>query len=347
MKAFIPFLVLASFNVFSADIEKTVAILKSEKDCVIKGERTKHTVQTDRKVRKGHHYFGATSHGDIAVLEDSSKVTLYLCPRSEPVLVGKIWNDIAVTVPEFNNCSVPQITKLTVQLGSEHAYFRWIQAGDPKSSLCQKKESLVSSEEKKAGPEICEDESKGSIMELTQDVIEADSKMNQKKLNKWFKQKVVEDKNSNVFGEFRYTAAFPLECEKTEDKMVDGVYAYGGQGNCKDYKMINREVNPLKSGSKKSENKFLAQVFSKKDGEIKRVEHVALPKGYGNAEYFIVHKELKNGDKVKYKIDPNINAAYNPIEIVNETKKKIEGSQLLHMGYGMSGGFGMNNFGMW
>lgn len=345
MKAFIPFLVLASFNVFAGDVEKTVAVLQKEKECISKGERTKITVKTDRVENKGKHYFGVTSHGDIAVLEDNNKVILHLCPRSEPVLLGKILEDIGVTKSEFKGCSVPQITRLNVELGSQQLYFRWLQADE--SSLCKDKNdtSVVFSEEKKIAPEICDEESKGSIMELTQDVIEADSKMNHKKLNKWFKQKVAKDDKSNVYGEFRYTADFPLQCEKSDDKMVEGVWTYGGQGNCKGYKMINREVNPLKEGSKKSENKFLAQVFSKKDGEIKRVEHVAQQKGMGQAEFYIVHKQLKNGDKVKYKIDPNINAAYNPIEIVNETKKKIEGAQLLQMGFAMGGGFGMNNFG--
>lgn len=345
MKAFIPFLALASFSVFAADIEKTVATLHKEKECLTKGERTKVTVQTNRSENKGQHYFGVTSHGDIAVLEDNNKVTLYLCPRSEPVLLGEIFQEIGVTKSEFKGCSVPQITKLTAKLGSEHLYFRWLQADE--SSLCNDKNdtSVVFSEEKKIAPEICDEESKGSIMELTQDVIEADSKMNHKKLKKWFKQKVDKDDKSNVYGEFRYTADFPLQCEQSEEKSSELVYggnSFGAFGNCKGLKMINREVNPLKEGSKKSENKFLAQVFSKKDGEIKRVEHVAQQKGLGQSEFYIVHKQLKNGDKVKYKIDPNINAAYNPVEIVNETKKKIEGSQLQQMmGFGMNSNFGM------
>lgn len=169
MKALAGLLLLSSFSVFAVDIEKTVAILQKEKPCFNGSERTKISVKTDRKVRKGHHYFGATSAGDIAVLEDSSKVTLYICKRNEPINTGKVLNDIAVTVPEFNNCSVQQIIKMNVVLNEKTPlYFRWIQAGEPKTSLCVKQKPKA-----KEKAEICEEEKESSLSELSKDVQKA------------------------------------------------------------------------------------------------------------------------------------------------------------------------------
>lgn len=137
MKALAGLLLLSSFSVFAVDIEKTVEILKKDKPCYDGGERTKISLKTNRKERKGHHYFGSTTAGDIAVLEDSNKVTLYVCKRKEPITSGKVSNSIDVTVPEFNNCKVQQIIQMNVVLNEKMPlYFRWIQAGEPRTSLC-------------------------------------------------------------------------------------------------------------------------------------------------------------------------------------------------------------------
>lgn len=168
MKALAGLLLLSSFSAFAVNIEKTVAILQKEKPCYNGSERTKISVKTDRKERKGHHYFGATSAGDIAVLEDSNKVTLYICKRAEPINTGKILNDIAVTVPEFNSCSVQQIIKMNVVLNEKTPlFFRWIQAGEPRTSLCEKQKP-----KSKEKAEDCEDKD-SSISELSKDVQKA------------------------------------------------------------------------------------------------------------------------------------------------------------------------------
>jgi hypothetical protein len=95
----------------------------------------------------------------------------------------------------------------------------------------------------------------------------------------------------------------------------------------------------LKEGEKKSNNKFLAQVFSKEDGKIMRVEKQNIMM---TGEVFIVHKKLKNGENVVYVIDPKINAGHNPIQISHIEQKKVEFYQPQNLGIsmGINSGFG-------
>jgi hypothetical protein len=75
----------------------------------------------------------------------------------------------------------------------------------------------------------------------------------------------------------------------------------------------------------------LAQVFSAKDGKIVRVERSMVVGGFLNSSnlgIFVVHKELKNGDKVEYTIDSSLNAGLNPVTVLNKTKGKLESSTI-------------------
>lgn len=169
----------------------------------------------------------------------------------------------------------------------------------------------------------------GSVIKLSSDIDKADQKIKMKELRDWYKEKVTKEEAESPYFESRSVYNFPLDCENPNK--------YGEEPICKGHAIVNRNVLPLKAGDKKSKNPYLAQVFSKKDGKIDRVDLESYGMG---GQVFVVHKTLKDGSKVHYKINTNLSANFNPVEVIDEKKGQIETSRLSSlMGFNM----GFNN----
>lgn len=165
----------------------------------------------------------------------------------------------------------------------------------------------------------------GSIVSFSKDVEKADQKLMLKELKNWYKEKVSKKDVDTTMMEFRSVADYPLKCEMKDTEYV-----------CQGNKLIQRPILQLKEGDKKSKNPYLAQVFSKKDGKIEKIELEQYGMG-GTA--FVVHKTKKDGSKVQYKIDTNLSAANNPIAVIDESKGQIEYAELRNLGVNL----GFNN----
>lgn len=162
----------------------------------------------------------------------------------------------------------------------------------------------------------------GSIVTFSEDVKQADQKLMLKELRGWYKEKVSKKEAESTLMESRTVADYPLNCEMKDNETV-----------CKGSQYILRPVLPLKEGDKKSKNPYLAQVFSKKDSKIEKVELEG--SGMGGFVY-VVHKLKKDGSKIQYKINTNLSAANNPIAVIDESKGKVEYAQLYSLGASFS-----------
>lgn len=185
--------------------------------------------------------------------------------------------------------------------------------------------------------EICEDE-KNSIIELSEDVKKADQKMKMKSLMKWYKTNVEAEEDDSPYMVTDTIVDMSLnDCTKSSDFM--GMKFVMVNPGCENSKTHQKLVTPLKKGEKKSNNKFLAQIFSKKDGKILLVDEIP---AMFSGKTFIVHKKLKDGRIVQYSINTGVNPALNPVQVIDETKKKAQTSVGQKTGF-VGAGFSMNN----
>lgn len=185
--------------------------------------------------------------------------------------------------------------------------------------------------------EVCEDE-KNSIIELSKDVKKADQKLRMKNLMKWYNSRVEteEDEIPYIVNTKIVDLSAP-DCSTT--KTFFGI-SYITNADCKKGEESQRIVAPLRKGDKKSDNKFLAQVFSKKDGKITLVEEIP---GMMSGKMFVVHKKLKNGNVIRYSINTAINPALNPVQVLDSGKKKMEFSHSMNKTFSIGASFGTNN----
>lgn len=186
--------------------------------------------------------------------------------------------------------------------------------------------------------EVCEDE-KNSIIELSEDVKKADQKMKMKNLMKWYKTKVEMEDN-----EVPYLVTESIidlaDTKCSEEKAFLGIKYVMVKSGCEEGKSHQKLVAPLKKGDKKSNNKFLAQIFSKKDGSIVLVDEVP---GMMSGKMFVVHKKMKDGNMVHYMINTAINPALNPVMVTDDGKKKAQKTISHDKTFSMGASFGNNN----
>jgi hypothetical protein len=114
MRSLIAILVLSVSLAASADeFNHTVRELLEERACPDGGDRQHVTIPTSREESPGDHYFGATSYGDLAAIQDNKLIHLYLCKRPFEFEDGEISSDISLTDAGIN-CSVGEILKLNL-----------------------------------------------------------------------------------------------------------------------------------------------------------------------------------------------------------------------------------------
>jgi hypothetical protein len=186
--------------------------------------------------------------------------------------------------------------------------------------------------------EICEDE-KNSIVELSADIKKADQKLKMKNLMNWYKSKVEMEENEVPYLVTNSIVDLSVnDCSEKKDFLgIEYVFVKQDCGNTKNHQQL---VAPLKKGDKKSNNKFLAQIFSKKDGSIVLVDEIP---GMMSGKMFVVHKKMKDGNMVHYTINTSVNAALNPVQVIDEGKKKAQTTISHEKTFSVGVSFGNNN----